>query len=177
MKKIFALLLAAVMCVSLAACGGSNGESSKTEVLTVDNIDSYLDVNAKVESCTIDEGDLGLTSKGDAEIIIETQNDSGAKFEKATIWCEIRVLGGRKYGWEFVSGNTPSEDRGNSGLYSNDNYREVKIELPYDGEESITEKLKLAFYTEDDRAIVAELQDSQIFVEIIDVIGTVVVED
>ena len=183
MKKIFSLLLIATMILSLCACGGgdnSSDNSKKTETLTLDNINSYLDVNAKVESCTTNKGELMLKyamNRGDAEILIETQNDSGAKFKNATITCEVTITGAGNYGWEFVNGNIPSENRGTSKVDCNNNSKRVKIDLSNDGEESISEKLKLALYTDENHVMASDLTGTQIKVKIVDVVGTVEIEE
>lgn len=182
MKKIYSLLLVIVMLLSLCACGGGNdnGSGKKTETLTLDNVNSYLDVNPKVESCTTNKGELiqkYAMSRGDAEILIETQNDSGAKFKKATITCEVTITGSGNYGWEFVNENIPSENRGTSKVDCNNNSKKIKIDLPYDGEESVSEKLKLALYTDENHVMASDLTDRQITVKIVDVVGTVEIEE
>ena len=179
MKKICSLLLVIAMLSSLCACGGENDSSSgKTEVLTADNVSEYLDVNAEVVSCTTNEGYNSIlkwaTNEGTAKILIETQNDSGAKFKKVTVTCEVTITGSGNYGWEFVDGNIPSEDRGTSEVGRNDNSKIIKIDLPYDGEESVYEEVELALYTDEEYAMVTEL--SNVSVRLIDAYGTVEIE-
>ncbi len=181
MKKLYSLLLVFTMIFSLCACGGNNQESGKrTETLTLDNINSYLDVNAKVESCKTNKGELTLpyaVSKGEAEILIEAQNDSGATFKKTTVTCEVTITGGGNYGWEFIDDNVPSENRDTSKVDCNNNSKIVKIDLPHDGKESISEKLKLALYTDENHVMATDLSKSSIRVKIIDVFGIVEIEE
>ena len=50
MKKWIALLLAAVMCLSLAACGGKgNGDTTNEVELTTENILDYLNIEITYE--------------------------------------------------------------------------------------------------------------------------------
>ncbi len=171
MKKILALLLVAVMTLSLCGCG--NGK--KTVVLTLDNIRQYLDVKGTVVSCETNQGALILpyaVNRGDATIEIATQNDSGAIFKKVTLTCEVEIGGGGNFGWEFVDGNIPSETRGTVEAGCNDNYKTVKIDLSHDGTGAVTEDLKLALYTDENHVKFADLDDRNISVNIINVVGS-----
>jgi len=179
MKKICSLLLVVLMAFSFTACGDGDKNAKKVVTLTAENANEYLDVNAKVVSCTTNKGELLLKyamSRGDAEILVETQNDSGVKFVKATITCEVTISGAGDHGWEFIKGNVPSENRGTSKMDCNDNTKTIKFDLPASGEESVTEKLKMAIYADENHVMASDLIDNNISVKIIDATGTVEIE-
>ena len=181
MKKAISLLLAFVMCLSLCACGGGDSDKSKTtEVeLTVANVKDYLRFSAKVEECNFDEGGLGyLGAEGDAKILIEAINNSGAKFKDVTITCEIWVAGGLRCGWEFTRNNNRCEEDHKEAY----NYKVVTITLSYDGEATVEEKLEWANYKSEDWSggkmpVYDELSDDDIQINVIEISGTVVVDD
>lgn len=139
-----------------------------------------MKVNATVEECNFDEGEMGtgfyLGAKGDAKILIETINNSGAKFDGVTITCEVTVAGGFTCGWEFAQGNIRSEDKPTLEY----NSKLVKIDLSHDGTGSVTESLKWENYKgewEDQKLLVFdELDNSDVSINIVEVTGLVEVE-
>ena len=180
MKKIFAMLLALIMCLSLCACGDSGEKAEeKNEVeLTVSNIKEYLKISSKVNECNFNKGSYGYVgAKGDAEIVIETINSSGAKFKNVTIKCEVWVGGGLNCGWEFEKDNNRCDEQ-NRQEY---NYKVITIDLPSNGEASaINEALKWENYKgewSDNMPVYDELSDTDIKIEIIEVSGKVIIED
>ena len=182
MKKIFALLMAVVMCLSFAACGKDKEEEVKTNQidLTTENIGSYLSFSSKVEECEFYEG-YGFTggyfgAKGAANILVESVNKSGAEFKNVSITCQIWARGGLNCGWEFTSGNKRSEIEYNMSA----NYKEITFDLSSDGKWSTTASLEWENYKgewNDSAAVYDELSDTDIEVKIIKVSGSVVVDE
>lgn len=181
MKKALSLILALVLCLSLCACGGTEEAKTESVALTTANISQYLKVNATVEECNFDEGEMGsgfyLGAEGDAKILIETINNSGAKFDGVTLTCEITVSGGFTCGWEFTKDNIRSEDEHSR----EDNSKIITIDLSYNGEGSVTENVKWVNYKgewENQMLLVYdELDNSDVDIEIIEVTGLVEVEN
>ena len=84
MKKIFALLLAAVMCLSLAACGAQqelNGNETENEgtVVTVENWENYLELVIETNE---DNGflDYRVYLKAKEGIIISAETNTEVHF-------------------------------------------------------------------------------------------------
>lgn len=134
-----------------------------------------------MEECNFDEGEMGsgfyLGAEGDAKILIETINNSGAKFDGVTLTCEITVSGGFTCGWEFTKDNIRSEDEHSR----EDNSKIITIDLSYNGEGSVTENVKWVNYKgewENQMLLVYdELDNSDVDIEIIEVTGLVEVEN
>ena len=180
MKKALSLILALVMCLSLCACGGGGESSKSNEVeLTTTNIKNYLKISPKVEEVSFNEGGLGyIGAKGNADILIETINNSGAKFKDVSITFEVWVAGGLRCGWEFTREN----NRCNEDHRQAYNYKEITINLSYNGEASSEEELKWVSYKNEDWAegkmpVYDELSDSDIEIKIVKVSGTVIVDN
>ena len=175
MKKLLALLLALLMCLSLCACG-----SRKTE-LTKENIKDYLSFSSTVD-CDVDTDTgsiLGFRYKkysGDATADIKITNQTGAKFENVNITLKMKSLTfdanaeGIICGWEFSNGNKHEGSKRADAI----NYKTVKVSLPYDGNWSSTEKLELVLYTQWSDLLFAPLELSSISIEIVDVSGKIV---
>lgn len=181
MKKIFALLMAVVMCLSFAACGEGEKEEEKNKVeLTAQNIKDYLSFNAKVEECEFYEG-YGFSggyfgAQGAATVLLESTNTSGAKFKNVSITLEVYTKGGLNCGWEFTSDNNRCDEEHKREY----NYKEITIDLSSDGKWSTTELLEWENYKgewSENAAIYDELSDSDIEFKIIEVSGTVTVDE
>ncbi len=171
MKKLLTLLLVAIMTLCLCAC---DNNSKHVEYLTLENVDSYLDVIAKVESCTTRKPLASVTS-GDAEISVGVLNNSGAKFKDVELAVQVTVRGGQYHGWEFTDDNIPSELRDDESAFSYDRHDNSKkiynIKLSYEGETDVVyEKLEFKKYM-DESVFYADLEDRDLEVEIIDVKG------
>ena len=179
MKKFLLLMLALCMCLSMCACGGEEKADEAKEVeLTAENLAQYLKFSSKVESCNFEEGMFHKTdgtAKGDAEIVLETINSSGATFKNVTIVCQVWVEGGLWCGWEFDKGNTRCEEDHNESS----NYKEITIELSSDGKTTINEALTWANYADkadwskDKVAVYSELSEEDIEIKVISVSGKV----
>lgn len=178
MKKVLALVMALVLVLSLAACGGN-----KEVKLTMDNINDYLSVTATCD-CSIDSdsGSIGglyyNNYSGDATVDIKITNKTSAKFEntKVTLYVSNVVFTGGSNGvicgWEFTNGNIHE----GSGMAAS-NKKTIELELPSDGNLNKTEHLKLTLYGQWKDLLNRtpnELSDSDIIVGIEDVSGVAV---
>ena len=149
MKRTITILLAALILLSLAACGGS--KETRIE-LTEENIETYLTINKEVVSCELRRGntarDLTNVGSGEAEIAIEIIRQSNVSFENVTIEFELetvgRYLSNPNYGWEFTSGNTRGTADGSRTEISN--FKNITITVPYEGNTRVTERLRLVSY-------------------------------
>ena len=175
MKKAITLLLAAVMALSLAACGGN-----KTVKLTTENIEEYLTISKTVVSsdvATTNNSIAGISFKsysGESEIKIETVKQSDVNFENVTLTCELRAVTSPQSGWEFVSGNKPDADTWEKTGGATAHSKTITITVPFDGNTSTTEKLELAIYAELKDVIVAPSKLSSFTVTVTDVTGNAI---
>lgn len=178
MKKIFSLIMVLVISLSLCACSKNpptNNETKKTETLTLENIDSYLELDATKT--------FSNDATGYARIAVGTTNKSNVKFKDVEITVKVTALGnqvnGCNLGWEFEKDNIPSEFRDNesespTNRYSNS--KEIKIKVPYDGVVvPISELLNSVSYSEQDVPYRYDLD--YFYAEIIEVSGSVEIED
>lgn len=143
MKRILALLLALVMCLSLCACG------SKEEIveLTTENISEYLSFSKKFSGGTVEETTekiLGIsftTFEGKGTYTLEAARNDNVGFQDVTVEIKLIVGDGRgREEWKFASGGK-QESR-----FSDDVGRfvkTVKMNISYDGIGSVTENMIL----------------------------------
>lgn len=173
MKKIISLLLVITMVLSLCAC-------EKEIPLTTENIQEYLSVSAIVEDCEIESSKIfGITFyDGKATLKINTFKKSNVTFQNVTIKCKVYTGVETSpsfyelYGWEFNSGN---KQTGTTSV-TDENYKIITIDLPYNGEWSGKEKLTLEWYEGGTHRPyeLGETTWSGYGVEIVEVTGTVV---
>ena len=174
MKKIFALILAVVMGLSLCACGNdATKEESKEQVLTTVNIGNYLSIKGKVMESVFEEGLVSKLSEGNSKIEIGSVNKSGATFKNVTVTCQVWVEGGMWCGWEFEKDNIRCEEE-HMETY---NYKEITLDIASDGTATVSEKLQWRTYEDEmDKgfAVGGKMEDADIEIKIISVSGTVV---
>ena len=124
MKKIIALLLAALLCFTVCACGGA----PKTVELTTDNIEEYLSFNfayGDVERQT----KLGI-SFGYTDLTMKTYAISSGNFENVKITLSVPL----KNGWA-VSSSDSAYNKADSETLT------ITFTLPASGELTATHDL------------------------------------
>lgn len=123
MKKLIALLLAAALALSLAACGGS-----KEVELTTDNIEEYLDFDfdySKVDR----QQKIGITF-GYTDITCSTYAVQAGDFNNAEVTVEVSL----NNGWEVSSSDTACDENNPETLV-------MTFRIPADGEYTETHDL------------------------------------
>ena len=178
MKKLFILILALLMVLSLAACGDEGGK--KTE-LTKDNVKDYLAFSSNVD-CNVntDKGSVGgfgyKNYSGDATAEIKITNQTGAKFENVKLNLKLKIITcevGKKgliCGWEFKNGNHQEGSTRANYL----SYKTISVDLPYDGNWNTSENIELVLYSQWSDLVMAPMKLSNVSIEVVDATGSVV---
>ena len=90
MKKLLALILAASMAFSLAACGGGGDEGSKEVELTADNIGDYLSLSLETSNLRA-QNILGVNLGSLQDITLSGYAVQGGSFNNVQITFEIQL--------------------------------------------------------------------------------------